>query len=462
MSRAFLLAFFAACTGPSATLVVTTGGEDANATFTASPAVATIEIDSVVIGGAPTQIFSSALVQNTTFDLADISQETVASLQFNGIDSNGDVVVFGATPNAELGALSGDVPLFVQRRGQFARLPNPLPDGRRDPFLAITNTNLYVAGGTIDGASGNPPLTSYDLLNLGPSDTLDAPQAATSFALIQFAQQTVPGDSAAAMWLNATNVALIGLNESGNYFSDGATACSTFDCPDVAGGQTVIGDDDAAYILGASGASTVSSAVLVLDPEPDANGNPQFETPSTSPRHGATVAWAPSRGVFIYGGTTDAQYTQIEILSKSVNSSGGTTFALNALPYTTPISSGSFAAIAFDANRMLLAGDGGTPQTADLRCEVSCQFAPWGVATNVALTSPALFSLGGTQPAFLLIGDDSSGATRAFHLDAQSANEVKLNIPRQGARAIQTLLGAVLIVGGIVGGGSATIESYVP
>ena len=81
---------------------------------------------------------------------------------------------------------------------------------------------------------------------------------------------------------------------------------------------------------------------------------------------------------------------------------------------------------------------------------------PWGSTQNLPppLDDPWLFALGGG--AFLLVGDDVSGATRVFRLDATSSVEIPLRIARQGARAIQTATGEVILVGG----GSTTPESY--
>jgi len=439
----------AACSSPSATLVVTTGGEDSSSVFAASPAVATIELDLAdQAGDAPTVLFSAPFASSTTLDLGQVSQESVGSIQFDGRDSSGDVVVFGALPYAEVGALDGQIPIMVQRRGSFARWPTSLPDGRRAPFLAITNTALYVAGGTIDGASGAPPLVEYDLLNLVVANTASAPQAATSFALIQFAQETYDGDYAAAFFLDDTGETLLGLNTLSAYpVFDQVGSQSAIPWPDYAGGQTVLGEDDSAYVVAASRTSSPSSSVFVLLPNPDANGNPAANTGSTSTRQGAAVAWAPSRGVFLYGGNVDSHTSGVEILSS--------TLSITQLDFPADTTQG-LAAIALDDKSMLIAGDGNAPRAVDLTCGQNCVPTTWGVPTGPALTSPSLWSIG--DGAFLLVGDDPSGDTQVIRIDTTSATPVPLKIARQGARATQTLWGTVLIVGG----GSDVIESYVP
>jgi len=60
--------------------------------------------------------------------------------------------------------------------------------------------------------------------------------------------------------------------------------------------------------------------------------------------------------------------------------------------------------------------------------------------------------------AFLIVGDDPTGTTRAFRLTESEATpeEIFFKIPRQGARAVQTDTGEVIILGG----GSDVPESY--
>jgi hypothetical protein len=470
MSRASFFWLFcgvAACSGPSATIDVTTGGEpDA---LTKDPAVTTIELDAVGQSGTTSLLAPTSVVSNATLDLGDQSQDIVGSVQFTGTDDAGDVVVFGATPFAELGALSGDIPLFVQRRGEFARMPptdsgSPLPDGRAAPLLAITNADVYVAGGSVAGSTSLPPLAAYDLLNLDLGDTIAAPQDAKSFALVQLTDNTgAPvqnnaGDLAAMLFVDGTSGFILGLPTDDSYLDagfelsyDGGTGNDDATVPwsDFSGGATVMGDDGTAYIVGGSRVGPASTSAIAFWPTLASDGTFIIKVSSElHPRQGAAVAWSAKYGVVLYGGNVDTTTAGVSFLDPQLGET-----AFNYPPITTQ----GLAAIAFDDQTILVAGDL-QPMTVDLNCDASCAPVAWGAQLPSALTSPSLFSIGSKK--FLLVGDDASGATRAFVLDGSSTTppEVPLNIPRQHARAIQTNTGAVLVIGG----GSPTIESYVP
>lgn len=466
MSRPSFFIFIcaAACSSPSATLVVTLGG--APDTLTKSPAVATMEVDVVDRTGAVTATIlaeTPLAASGSTVDLGDVSQTLVGSIQFIGRDAAHDVVVSGAVPYAEIGALTGNVPLFVQRVGELAQMPNTIADARRKPFLAISPRSLYVAGGTIDGVTTEPPLVGYDLLGLTPIITTFAAPAlpdgnhAMSFALVQLTQETSIGDLAVAMWLDASGESIIGLGTAARYPSvnnlepDGKTPL--FKWSDVAGGTTVIGDDGTAYIIGGSRMSAPPSPIVfaILS----SNNAQQDIFPvyvATRARQGAAVAWATGKGVFIYGGSSDTGTAGVELLAYDASKA-----IFSDTASYPPDGTQGLAAASFGDQIMLLAGDGNQPRKIDLTCNsLTCAPAPWG-ATPPALVSPSMFAIG--KQTFLIVGDDAStGSTRVIKFDATSANDIPLNIARQGARAIQTQTGAVLIVGG----GTDVIESYVP
>jgi hypothetical protein len=220
---------------------------------------------------------------------------------------------------------------------------------------------------------------------------------------------------------------------------------------DFAGGRTVMGDDGSAYIVGPSRTTTASNTIFKIAPDPEAStlADALITSVALTPRKGAATAWAPSRGVFIYGGSSAAP----NVVGEIVSAAGGVT-EISGIDGGADTREG-LAAIAFDNNKMLVAGDDQKPILVDLSCP-GCAPQDWGAATNVKLTSPSLFTLG--NGAFLLVGDDATtGATRLFRLSDSASPEKSLKIPRQGARAIQIETGQIVIIGG----GSATPESYV-
>ncbi len=423
-------------------MVVTLGGE--TDTLTKAPAVSTIELDVVDRNGAPTVILAETPLgaSGATVDLGDVSQTLVGSLQLIGRDAAHERVVFGAAPYAEIGALTGNVPLFVQRVSALARMPNTIADARRAPLLAISPRALYVAGGTIDGQTTDPALVAYDLLSLASIlTTFPAPRHTSSFAVVELAQETDAGDLAIAMWIDDAGASLIGLGTAETYTPPDLSNVG-FGWGDVAGGATVMGDDGTAYVIGASRMSAPSTAVFAL-----LASSFTAKTTTTRARTGAAVAWAPGRGVFVYGGSSDAGTAGVEIIHSD--------FSTSPSGYA-PDGTEGLAAVAFSANVMLIAGDGQQPRQIDLTCQTStCTPQPWG-RTPPALTSPSLFALGNQK--FLIVGDDASGNTNVIEFDETNLVPITLNIARSGARAIQTQTGAVLIVGG----GTNVIESFVP
>jgi len=434
--RRFALALLFACSSPSATIQVTYGGEPTD------PDVSTATLAAVDQTGNSTTLGGPAAASGT-LDLGDSSSTLVASLQLTGNDASGNAVVFGTTPFVELGALDGaTLPLFVQRKGELARMPGETTDDRSAPLLAVTGRGIYYAGGSLSGASGPLDVGGYDLLGLEAfGTTCEVNLNATSFALIQLTQENENGDLGYAALVDDAGYLAVGLPSCG-----GGADTPTKELPtgllswaDVSRAPTVMGDDGAAYIVGPSKTDAPSSSILVVSPKAES-----VSVISTTSRQGAASAWAPGRGIFLYGGGGGATL---------ITAAGAATDS----PYPVEPAQG-LAAVAFDATKtMLVAGGAAAPVTIDLSCGAGCAPTPFGQAPAVALQSPSLFALG--HGAFLLVGDDSSGSTHVFRLDGgpESPPEIPLKIPRQGARAVQTPTGAIVIVGG----GSATPESYV-
>ena len=436
----FLAVFAAACSSQSGSFAVTLGGE--SDTITRTPAVATYVIEQVDRAGNRQTLKNATWTSGASLDLGDLSQSVVASIQLTGSDGSGNAIVWGAVPFAALGAFDGlTIPLFVQRKGEFARMPGTTLDGRDAPLLATSSRGVYIAGG------GNLALAAYDMLSLdGFSSTCPAAPA-KSFALAISSAANTDGESAMAWRIDDAGVDVVGLAQCTEYGSlvklDGTSSWSDF-----AGGRTVTGDDGSAYIVGPSRTSAPSGTILKITP--DANASTLVDAIITSiqppTRTGAATAWAPGYGVFIYGGVSSATKG-----GEYVNSTGGVS-EIDVPPDPRQ----GLAAISFDGKTtMLVAGDDQQSLLVDLSCG-GCAPKTWGVATNVKLTSPALFALGKNTKTFLLVGDDPSGVTRAFRMTETASDPKPLKISRTGARGVQVETGQIVIVGG----GSSTPESY--
>jgi len=446
MSRLLRLGFcavFVACSSQSGAFAVTLGGEkDA---VTKSPAVASYIIEQVDRSGNRQKLKDAATwTSGGSLDLGDLPQSTVASIQLTGFDSSAptpNAILWGAVPFAALGVFDGlTIPLFVQRKGEFARMPGTTLDGREGPLLATAGRAVYIAGG------GNLELAAYDMLWLDGFASTCSAAPAKSFALVISPKANTDGESAMAWRIDDNSVDIVGLAQCTQGIGAFVKLDEGTSWSDFAGGRTVSGDDGSAYIVGPSRMGNPSGTILKIAPDPNASTivDALVTTVSLTTRTGAATAWAPKYGVFIYGGTSAASGKAGELVSAT----GGVTEIDG-----TDTREG-LAAVAFDKTKtMLVAGDDQRPILVDLSCP-SCAPQPWGVALPVKLSSPALFSLG--NGAFLILGDDPTGTTTAFRLSETSTDPKPLKNPRKGARGIQVETGQIVVIGG----GSGAPESY--
>lgn len=444
--RRFSLALLLACSSPSGTISITTGGEQG--ALTRTPAVVTVTLDAVDQTGAHTTLVTATL-PDAQIDLGDQSQTLVASLQLAGKDGANNDILFGATPLVELGALDGaTLPLFVQRRGELARMPGSTEDARSMPLLAATNRGIYWVGGSLSSTSDPLDLGGYDLLALDAFTANCAVNVhAKSFALVELTSESSNGDFAYVGLVGDDGFLAVGLPSCGGGADTPMTTVPTdLNIPSwssVEGAATVMGDDGTAFIVGPSNPDAASASILVLSPT--ATTVTAINAPVAL--QGAAVAWAPGRGIFLYGGGGGAT---------TVSSAG----AQSKYGYADDPTQGG-AAVAFDKTSTMLVLEGDQLSTLDLTRNCpndSCTPTAWGVPFPVTLENASLFAMGTTgKEVFVAVGEDASGATHLVRADATTSVDVPLKIPRQHARAVKTTTGAVVIVGG----GSATPESYV-
>lgn len=434
-----------ACSTAGGTVNITLGGE--SDTLTRDPAVVALRVDTLDRSGNRTTLVAAQLPA-TTVDLGAPSGTLVASIQVTGLDSSNNEIAFGATPFIEMDNLSGGtIPLMVQRKGEFARMPGTLPDGRAAPVLTASTRSIYFAGGDISGSQDPPALGGYDMAVLTSYSTCGAEYSAGTAAFIQLGSTDSDGDSAIVLTIASGGAATIGLTTCAND-PIGTASTTSIDWSTIAGANVVIGADAKTYVVGPTKPDTVSSVILIIDPNSwDADAGSEAATLvylSTGGRQGAAAAWAPNRGVAIYGG------------------GGGVDILPSGSPTSYPIpfpavTESSLAMIALDDHTMLVAGDAASPRTLDLSCSTAtCAPEPWGQALPFALASPSIFNVGSVT--FLIVGDDAQGTTHAFRLTSVSTTEVPFKIARHQARAIQFETGLVVVIGG----GTTTPESYAP
>jgi hypothetical protein len=432
----------------SGTIQLLTGGE--TDTFTQSPVPAWIEVDADDgSGNTPTQLAKVAYPTDS-IDLGNQDESSVATIEVTALDANNNKLVYGASVPLQYGALDGaTLPIFVQRVGQNARLPDPLSDTRQAPTLAVVSDRFLIVGGGSDSTL-NTTTVVYDFAQfamLGSPPTL--PRVPMSMPIL--------GTVGLAIDQNGGTY----YDFSQNTSSDVA-APSGFTYADIAGGQTVYdATDGLVFVVGATrttGAPT--AAVLQIDPNDTSNsaypnGNMTWLTLS-APRLGASAIWQASRSVLVVAGGS-ATGAGVETITK-----GETAGAALAFPPDASVGAGITT---LDATHVLLAGgvlpdgtDAGV-RALDLSCAQGCGAAPstqaWG-KLPVAVGRGALFEINPAQ-AFLVASEPSSGLTHTYLLTTASATEVPTKVQHTNASAFYSPVGSIVLYGG-----ANEMESFTP
>ncbi len=450
-----------------ATISITTGGE--TDTFTQMPVPTSLQVAAVQSdgdGGQTTTILADATLPATSVDLGSLDESASAVITVAGFDGTGAQVLTGQSLELDFTNLPGaNVPIFVQRKGQFARLPNPLSDTRTSPLLAILQGEyLLVTGG--DDADAGASTSLYDFLGLSPTT---GPQN------IYRAAQSIAIDGTVA-WLFD--------GDGGTYFDFSEGAYGNFALPpnggtfaDIANGQTLTDENGVQYIVGATRTTGAPSEwVLAVNPNDTSDSSYPYGKPTwyalNVARLGAAAAWIPGVGLMVTGGSS-APSSGAELLS-ATSSGLGTSVSLG---YAADPSVGG-AATAIDGTHVVVVGgllngvDAGVRLIGTALCPTpatGCTPTAWpGLPTPV--TSVQAFSSSGTN--ILAVGSEPDTASDGTanpqagltHVYAVASNgsgvtEIPTKVPHTKARAIGSPLGSIVLVGGSDGG---EIESFVP
>jgi hypothetical protein len=454
-----LAPLLAACNStPTGTLKLVTGGE--TDTFTRSPAPTSVRVSAVDLSGKVTTLATASLPTDT-IDLGNLDENGVSSLEVQGLDAKGNVLVYGDTIPIQYGTLeSATLQVFVQRTREFARLPSNMSDSRPAPVLSpVQGQYLFVGGGSDSAVATTSALFDFELL---------APLA--SPPTMPFAPTTVAFAGPYAILIDS-----VAKNQA-EYFDFTANATLAITPPsggsfaDVAGGQVVYSDTGVEYIVGATrttGPPTAAVLVINTADSSDASyitGHLWWATLS-APRLGASAAWIPGRGLIVTGGSATAQGAEIIAPLPTTGTPAPMTGA--PLPYPADPSVGAGSTYLVAQPLLLVAGgldangkDAGV-RTIDPACTASCAPKTWS-GLPVPIGNAQAFSFvasaaDGAPPPAIVIGNDAMGTTHAFTLTSTAATEVPTKVPHKNARATPGPLGSILVVGG-----ATEIESFYP
>lgn len=424
---AFATAFLAACTHePTGTFDVTTGGE-ADA-LSRTPAPTTLVVETLRLDGTKTELSRTALPA-TSLSLGSQKRTDVGALVVRALDDEGHELLHGETLFLQFGALeSTDVSVFIQRNGEFARLPNPFSNAFTPSNVGLVLDRYVLA---VDDTKTATKL--YDLQQLAP--LLTSPSLARpARSLVTYGTVVVAIDENGASAVDVTTQARTEINApSGGTFAE------------VAGGKTVTLGDGSSYVVGGTRTDGDASARVL---RVGADGKLSFSSLIT-PRKGACAAWVQGRGLLVVGGS--ASGAGLEIVD-------ATTQQASALAYPSdPVSGCGVGALdqghALVAGGTLPSGPESSVRTFDLSCAANCAPVVGSSSPPLALVRADVATM--SSSAALIVGDDASGTTRAYRSTSESAVALSFRVPHEGGQLVRMPTGGVAVFGG-----AAAIEQY--
>jgi hypothetical protein len=427
----------------SGTLELVTGQE--TDTFTQAPVPAKLEVTSIDSSGNQTEL-ATATLPASTMDLGSLDPNSAGIIQVSGVDDAGTRILSGQSIPVLFGWIDGiTLPVFIQRTGELARLPDPPTDSRPSPVAGVINGRYVVVTGGADATLASTTML-YDLMELAPvSPAVTLPLTPTSMAFV-----------GTVGWL---------INTTGVYQYDFSTGIPTSvtlptgpSLPDIAGGATVSAPDGSQYIVGATRTTgDATAAVLAID----SSGNPAWLTLANA-RLGAAATWVASVGLVVIGGSATAHGAEV------IRVGSASTGAPDASPPDPSVGSG---AAALDGSHVLIAGgvlpDGSSAgvRTIDLSCTTQCAPVVWP-PLGAPIIGVQAFAGGagsaseagsvGSATSAVVVGSEpptsaAPGLTHVYQVTSSATTEIPTKVAHTNAGALASpigVVGSVLLVGG--------------
>lgn len=341
----------------------------------------------------------------------DVKADEVGAFDVSFLGAADLSLAVGASPAVAVGQLPGRrLPLFVQRRGEFAR-PTPDLDARVEPVATVVAARIVVVGG------GDTSLAGFDLAlvqALAPQSLQSAPDALAASAAAVFASTA---GVLVRLDLETAITSLVTLPSNVN-----ASELSAAPLVPRAGGFAWVGP---------ARSSAASSAIVLIDADETLR-----VTRLPALEHDCAVA---SRA--------DGSLTL-------ACANGAWQIAADGTVSTAPLPAlGGVAALAALEDGTLHAVSAGRVIRIPVGCEAGCVPEDLGAAACAARAQ--MVGLGTES---LLVCDDAEGATHAFRVQGSMQANVMLREPRRGA----TLVSIAAHEAALVGGGPRSFERYRP
>ncbi len=435
-----------ACAEPAPLSLEVTSGQEEGA-LALDPAVAKVTI--VALDGEGQPLLETSAAPGESFDLGEVPEDTLLTFDLTGATSDGEVVARGRSISMLIGSINvneGSLPLFIQRTGGFSRPPGGVirphihaPGGVfGEQFLVHTGgARALGEDGDLDTSFGD----FYDLLSLSGYEAGSLlPRSAKSLVVLGTTMLLIDDEGATFVDFDTSQ-------------SSEAVAPEGFSFSEVAGGFTLIDENDVAYVIGATRPNDPTTAVLVVDGAGDLS-----VTRLSTARAGAAAVYAPGVGIVVVGGADSGP--GVETLADD-----GVT--VGSVPYPTDPTTGAAAVLTGEQQIAVLGGriseeNGAPTRVLDLRCVAEC------VAQEVQDANlPELFARGrsfAVPDGLLTVGENEEGETLAFlvKLDPATVTALPLREPRRGATPIPAPNGPLAIVGGetLSGAPARSIELF--
>jgi hypothetical protein len=451
-------------------------------------------------GWSPPKPLVQSAYPVSTLNLPQEGTDDVDRFEVTLFDSADAAIIFGNTLPVQLELISSlpGLDIFVQRTGEFARLPSPFLSVPLSPIASVLEERfVLVADGS--GSPGATVAQLYDLLLWGLVQMPDGGMGALTLPCPPLSIAPITGTTFVLLVCNTEvdgDLVAYGIDISGT-FAAATVPASGGTWRDIAGGSTVVSPDGDVFIVGATrspqgpvhGPTTEVlrlpvAAELVVDGGVD--GGPVAVNSSffnlTYAREGAAAVWsAPEHGLVIIGGNSDAGDPGIEYFpsERATEANAGSPVPSVILTTSAYDPTQGAGATAIGDTQILVAGGtlpDGSAAPVRLFDLAGGSLVDCGVTSDAAAGTPVgvplLTAEGFTQPGAdpMFIGMEKDGATHAFLVPLTQATmcpstpiEVPLRVPnRKGTTAILSPLPSVLVMGGDTTDGGNTIESYIP
>ena len=405
-------------------------GDDDPFTEATAPAPSSILIGEVTVDGAEggssgdaaTTLAEGPYEAGTTLSLPGQDAVDVDILQATLFDSTHSPIIFGQTIPVQLEGIQGSTyGIFVQRKGQFARLPSPFSAGTVPALplaLAIENQYIVIADG-----SGNPSATTAPIFDMSawlfeetsaglPCAPLSIAPLGGTLILVVCETSTLLSDSGCVATdtsglvgcgydlstIVATQVVAVPISPPGS------TECSGWE--GGVGGSTGSAPNGDSFIVGGTRPATSgrgpTSCVLRIGNFETTDDAGTFPAPQAMgsfsvARQGAAAAWSSNYGLVIAGGNLSSSDPPVEYLGMTADADAGTLpVSTVAHGYTVAdLAQGSGAAI-FDTDSTLVLAGGTLPDKSlagvrvyTLLCDGNCEVAAGDAGSEAGMEAGA-------------------------------------------------------------------------